>query len=161
MREIQLTQNKVTLVDNDDFEELNKYKWYFGPNGCAARAIKGKTVLMHRVIMNPPSNLLVDHIDGNPLNNCKNNLRITNKYGNKRNCKSHINSASKYKGVTIFPKRKTRFAASIRIDNKLIWLGRFKIEEEAAKSYDEKAREYFGEFGRYNFPLPGEQSALR
>ena len=162
MKEIKLTKGKCTIVDDGNFEELNKYRWHLGPGGCASRGSNRTTILMHRTIMDAPIGLVVDHIDGNPLNNTKSNLRLTDRFGNKRNSKSQVNSASKYKGVTSFPKRKKRkWAASIRVNNKLIFMGRFETEEEAAKIYDAKAREYFGEFGRYNFPLEGEQSALR
>ena len=81
-KEIKLTQNKVTVVDDADFEELNKYKWcamktHTG-KWVAARAqpITNKTILMHRQIMRAPSSKQVDHRDGDSLNNQRENLRL-------------------------------------------------------------------------------------
>lgn len=162
MKEIKLTKNKFTVVDDEDFDRLIEYRWHLGPGGCAARSWnKGEATLMHRIIMDAPKGLMVDHIDGNPLNNTKKNLRICGREENLRNTKSSKNSVSKYKGVTLFPKRKVKkWAASIRVGGKLNFIGRFETETQAALIYDSEARKHFGEFGRYNFPKDGEQSAI-
>lgn len=80
MKEIKLTQGYATKVDDEDFEKLNKVNWYVSIYKNHARAesrqwIKGKLVRMHRIIINCPEDLVVDHIDGDSLNNQKDNLR--------------------------------------------------------------------------------------
>ena len=84
MKEIQLTQGKVALVDDEDFEYLKQFKWHVINNNGKFYVRKqfllsnGKVskVLMHRFIMKPNKDMVIDHLDGNPLNNQKTNLRI-------------------------------------------------------------------------------------
>ena len=161
MKLIPLTQGLSAQVDDHWFEELNQHKWFAQKDKrtlYAARKIKdnGKTtvIYMHRVIMNTPDGLYVDHRDHNGLNCLEENMR---------NCTNQQNSmnrlpfgASIYKGVS-FDKRKrkskvvTYIEAKIKLNGKQIRIGRFKTEEEAAHAYDEKAKEYFGEFANLNF----------
>jgi len=93
VKEIKLTQGQVTIVDDEDFEELNQYKWtahnatkkdksdYF----YAIRCVNKKMIRMHRVLMNPPDDMQIDHINRNPLDNRKENLRICTHSVNQRN----------------------------------------------------------------------------
>jgi len=79
MKEIQLTQGKIALVDDGDYEKLNQFKWYtikIRSLFYAARERQNKTILMHRIIINAPERLYTDHINGNPLDNRKINLRL-------------------------------------------------------------------------------------
>ena len=128
MREIKLTQGKVALVDNEDFEWLNQWRWYFD-NGYAAR--RSKKILMHRVIMQAKKGQLVDHIDHNTLDNRKQNLRIATRSQNNMNAYIRKDSKSKFKGVSLHTNGK--WQATIRNQ----YLGLFVTKEEAALAYNQ------------------------
>lgn len=156
---------KQILVDNEDYSSMLQHTWYIikGVNTFYAvsnicRNGWAKRIWMHREILNDPTGKVVDHKDGNGLNNQKNNLRACTRRENGRNRKSHKGSSSKYLGVSLNAKRKHGYrywTANIRDEKRLIWLGQFpftkKGEIEAAKKYDEKAKEIFGEFANLNF----------
>lgn len=138
MKEIQLTQNKVALVDDEDYDILNKYNWCAHLEGNVFYATrcpgKGNYQRMHRVILSPiPSGLEVDHIDGNGLNNQRSNLRIVTRRVNQQN--RHINDKkSRYPGI-FYSKKDRVFIARIRIHGERRFLGYFKNEIEAANQY--------------------------
>lgn len=158
-REILLTQGKIALVDDQDFEWLSQWKWYAARDNhrfYAHRAayvegeVRQATVRMHRVIMYAPHGVLVDHRDGDGLNNTRDNLRLCN---NKQNCHNQgiaINNKSGYRGVS-WETRYGKWRAIIMVDGKLRSLGYHATPEEAAVAYDAAARELHGEFARLNF----------
>lgn len=158
MKEILLTKNKSALVDAENFSFLNQFKW--SARLCAdryyaitAQSIGGKVVAeyMHRMIMNPPVGMVVDHINGNTLDNRKKNLRICTHAENGRN--RNINKGRQFKGVIeLILKKSTKFKAQIFYEGKVLYIGQFETAEMAAKAYDAKARELFGEFAKLNFP---------
>jgi hypothetical protein len=117
--------------------------WY------AKAHIGNKTVLMHRVITMALKEQKIDHINGNGLDNRKENLRLATNRQNSWNSKSTIGS-SKYKGVS-WCKQKNKWRTRIYFNGKDIHLGFFVNEKDAAKIYDEIALKYFGEFARINF----------
>lgn len=153
MKEIKLTQGKVALVDDGDFNYLNQFTWYVHKQRTgshyAYNNIKRKNIAisMHRLIMDTPPSMDVDHIDGNGLNNQKNNLRNCTRSQNNANRKP----IGKYKGVS-YPGKYIR--AKINIDRKSIHIGYYKTDKLAALAYDKKARELYGEFAYLNFPDP-------
>lgn len=152
-RHIALTQGYLALVDADDFEWLNQYKWtalVTGGNVYAIRNEKGKVILMHREIMQPPKGMVVDHIDGHGWNNLRLNLRTCTRRQNLCNTRPR-GGRSQYKGVR-YEKRREKWIAEITHKGKKHYLGAFDDEIEAAKAYDRKAVELFGEFARLNFP---------
>ncbi len=157
-RRIPLTQGKYAIIDLDDFERLNKHKWYAvrGKNTFyAARTIRvGKkriSIKMHREVIHPPDHLFVDHINRNGLDNRKVNLRPATHVQNSWNTrKSRRPAYSKYRGIT-FRKGPQKWAAMIRVAGNKIFLGSFEDELEAAKAYDEAAKKYHGEFASLNF----------
>ena len=104
---------------------------------------------MHRVINDTPKILGTDHIDGNPLNNQKSNLRNATKSQNGMNRKSNRNSSSKYKGIS-WNKQNKKWRGEIQKNKKRYGLGYFKSEIEAARAYNKKALELFGEYARLN-----------
>ena len=157
MKRIPLTQGKFTIVDDEDYEELVKHKWYAQKRGNLYYAERGvyekKTRKRHLVRMSHQvlgvlPGIVIDHINGNPLDNRKSNLRICTLGENARNARK-TRGTSKYKGVRWYkPLRKWR--AQIWHNNKSIHLGYFTNEQEAAKIYNKKAKELFGEFARLN-----------
>ena len=90
-----------------------------------------------------------DHKNGNGLDNQKHNLRTCSQAQNNRNAKKRENCSSKYKGV-YWDKKNKKWRARIYLNKKEICLGRYKNEIDAAKAYDEKAKELFGEFAQPN-----------
>ncbi len=155
-RLIPLTQDKFAIVDEEDYEWLCQYKWHASKKGrtwYAASQRSKKRLTMHRVILNAPKGLVVDHINHNGLDNRKENLRLCTYAQNSQNSRPHnrLNKWSQYKGVT-FDKKRNYFKALIQHNKKKYFLGSFKNEIKAAKAYDKKAREFFGEFAYLNFP---------
>ena len=108
---------------------------------------KHKGYFMHRVILNPPEGMDTDHINRNPLDNRRCNLRISTRTQNNANSKLRVNNTSGRKGVS-WDKYRCIWSASIRIHGKTIHLGRFNELEQAANAYSEKARVLFGVYAR-------------
>ncbi len=151
---IPLTQGRFAIVDADDYGRLCQYKWYCRStkNQFYAFRTEAKDILsMHREIMNAPKGLLVDHIDGNGLNNRKSNLRLCTYSQNARNKRPSPNCYSRYKGVT-WHRYHNKWYASIHKSGRSTFLGCFDDEIEAALAYDKMAGELFGEFAYLNFP---------
>jgi len=151
---IPLTQGKFAIVDADDYDELSRYKWHVNKGGrtyYASSQKKGKAIKMHRLIAGAPKGLFVDHINHNGLDNRKRNLRLCTRLENIRNQLPRRGGSSQYKGVC-WRKREKKFVATICVDGKKLYLGYFDDEIEAAKAYDKKAKELFGQFAYLNFP---------
>ncbi len=156
-KEIQLTQGKVAVVDDDLFNYLNQFKWYANNlNGkfYAVRRFmvkKGKqsVILMHRDIMKPNKGFVIDHIDGDTLNNSINNLRICKHEENLRNQKINKNNKSGFKGV-YFCKQRNKFRAEIKKDRQKYFLGLFIDPKDAASAYNKAAIKFHGEFAKLN-----------
>jgi len=146
-----LTQGKVAEVDEGDLKRLAAHKWYAAFNGThwyARTAINRTKVYMHRFLMNPGDGYQVDHIDGNTLNNCRNNLRVCTNHQNRMNQKKRP-GRSKYKGVIWF-KQTGKWQACITLNKKKRHLGYFFCEKEAARVYNKQAKKLFGRFARLN-----------
>lgn len=163
MKEIQLTRGKSVFVDDEDYEDLAKYKWHTLKGTQTFYAVRwsknpeGKRVLllMHRIIMDASPNKFVDHIDGNGLNDCKSNLRLCTQQENNFNKQASSNCSSRFLGVslskrTIKGKTYTGWRSTIKAFGKWEHIGYFKTEEEAATAYNERAKILFGEFARIN-----------
>lgn len=160
MERIKLTQNQYALVDDEDYEELSKHKWYakkttYGGFVAARNSPeingKKKTIRMHRFIMAASAAMEVDHHNQNTLDNQRHNLRVCTKNQNQQNALSHKNSSSRFKGVS-WNKRLGKWCAQIQLNKKNRYLALFYSEEAAAVAYDKRAVELFGEFARLNFP---------
>jgi hypothetical protein len=156
MKEIKLTKGQVALVDDDDFEHLNHFKWkvYFSESAnsyYATRKINGKHIAMHRILMNTVgTNLVIDHKDHNGLNNQKQNLRIATKSQNGANRQIRKNATSKFLGVH-WDKSRNKWRAAIKSSNqKQKTIGRFENETEAALAYNDYALKLHGEFANLN-----------
>ncbi len=161
MKKIKLSQRKYALVDDEDYEYLNQWKWcvckrkktsyaigLIKINGCRTQ------VLMHRLIMNTPPIMETDHIDHDGLNNQKSNLRNCTKQQNAWN--RQATGSSKYRGVSVYFVTHKHciskyIAAHISVNSKSVHLGHFKTEEDAARAFDQAAKKHHGEFANLNF----------
>lgn len=150
MKKIQTSKpNEFAIVDDEDYEYLNQWKWSYS-NGYAIKRNQKSSIGMHRLILKVPNNMVIDHINHNRLDNRKENLRICSKKQNSYNQKwKKENNYSKYKGVT-WAKHTKRWKVSIKKDSKTKFLGYFNSEIEAAKKYNEAALTYFGEYAKLN-----------
>jgi len=153
MKAIELTQGKYALVDDDLYEELSRYKWYY-KLGYAARndyiaPYTQITVRMHRFVINAPKGIMVDHINGNMLDNRKINLRLCNSSENQANSCLRVDNKSGYKGVC-YHKRINKWQSYINNKRKRIHIGYFETDREAGIAYNKKAKELFGDFALIN-----------
>ena len=147
MKYIQLTQGKFALVDDEDFENVNHFKWFYEKSGYACRRKSGRSIRMHRFITNAPENMEVDHINGNGLDNRQENLRICTHKENIRNAKVRKDNTSGYKGV-YWHRLAKKWQARVFFNGKHISLGYFDTKDKAANAYNQAAKQYFGDFIR-------------
>jgi hypothetical protein len=150
-RFIPLTQGKFAMVDTADYEWLSRYKWHaikVAGNFYACRKEGGKTILMHRQIMQPPQRKVVDHKNNNSLDDHRHNLRICTQQQNMCNRRPH-GSESGFKGVT---RHRDKWSARVKHRGKQYYLGHFDDPVEAARARDRKARELAGEYAWLNCP---------
>lgn len=135
------------LIDDEDFERVNQYSWSLTRKYYNSYAVRANQIILSRFIMRiKDPKICVDHIDGNTLNNQKSNLRICSTQENLRNKRSRTDT---YKGITY---NGFSWLAQIQHRGLNYYLGSHDTPEKAAKAYDAKAKELFGEFARLNFP---------
>lgn len=158
MREIPLTRGMVAIVDVEDFPLVSAYKWRASPDCRTFYAHRGqrtngryKLIQMHRMILQPPSGIDVDHINGDGLDNRRSNLRLATGSDNNANRIRLLTNTSGRRGVT-WHRQAKRWQAGITRYRKRIHLGLFTDLDAAARAYDTAARALFGEFARPNFP---------
>lgn len=162
MREIILTRGHYAQVDDEDFEWLSQFKWYCG-NGYAMRGVvdpvtkKQRTIYMHHEIMKPSPGYEVDHVNGRGTDNQRENLRIALHQQNGANKRPQ--KGKRFKGLC-WNKQLAKWQAHIGVNGKVLYLGLYTSEREAALAYDAAARKHFGEFAHLNYPNQGEQTAL-
>jgi hypothetical protein len=160
-RRIPLTQGKYAIVDPEDYERLNKYKWYAirskntfyaGRHSRPPKGRKRQYIKMHRVVLRPPRGLIIDHINHNGLDNRKANLRAVTYAQNTLNrvWVKPPHAHSRYKGVT-WHKAQRKWQVQICYNGKHRTVGYFDNELDAAKAYDEAAKKYHKEFAVLNF----------
>lgn len=155
MKTITLTRGFVALVDDDDYERLSLQKWRAVKYGHVWYAIHGnhhkKDEFMHRVIMNAAPSQIIDHWNGDGLDNQRGNLRFADDSINQQNRHRLTTNTSGYRGVT-FHKQCNKWQAGIKKFGKTYHLGLHVTKEEAARAYDEGARRIYGPMARTNFP---------
>lgn len=157
MKIIPLTQGKVALVDDQDYEELAKHNWFAHRRDYLFYATrngridgKRKMISMHRVILNADENQDVDHRDRNGLNNTRKNLRLATCSQNQGNARRRADNTSGFKGVQIHPQRKSiMWHARISLNGKRRSLGCFNTPEEAHAAYCAAATHHRREFARF------------
>lgn len=151
MAEIELTQGKITEVDEADLPVLAPYAWYAirrKRTWYAQTNSPAGLMLMHRLLVGVEG-VGVDHIDGNGLNNRRVNLRVANQTQNNANQRVRAGGSSRFKGVS-WSEERSKWVAQIAVNGKRRNLGRFLDEEEAARTYDRAALDAFGTFARTN-----------
>lgn len=160
MKEIQLTKGYTAIVDDEDFERINAFKWRVLPSGdnlygsrTEQKNKKKSNILMHRLILGiTDKSIKIDHKNGNGLDNRKENLRSSTRNQNARNLtRKRSNNTSGYRGVS-FEKYSGKWMAYIYVEGKQKKLGRYLDQLDAAKAFDKAAKELFGEYcGKLNF----------
>ncbi len=155
MKKIILTQGKVALVDDKDFEYLVNWTWYYSIRGYAELYERGKTIRMHRVVLERKLGHSdfedTDHINGDSLDNQRDNLRPATHVQNSYNRGKNKNNTSGYKGVDQYAQT-GKWRARIQVNGKNTCLGYFYNKIIAARAYDRAAIKYHGEFICLNFP---------
>ncbi len=143
-----LTKGKYAVIDIKDIELVTPYQWYFDGKYAATNLPEGRGKLrLHRLLINPETGLVTDHINGDRLDNKRNNLRMCSSSANNQNRPN--NNKNGYRGIT-WNKRRKKWVAQISIDNKNKGLGYFITKEEAAEAYNAVASKLHGEFARLN-----------
>ncbi len=159
MREIPLTQGKVALVDDEDYERVAQFNWhavkhreiwYAQRNLISPKTGRRTTQHMQRFILDTCTAPHIDHRDCDGLNNQRYNFRPCTHAQNFRNRGAQRNNTSGYKGVT-WSAIKNRWLAAIQVDSTKMHLGNFRDPVEAARAYDAAAAQHFGEFAVLNF----------
>lgn len=154
----QIGKNLTVLIDSEDYERVSKFKWYPVENGSGqiyayTKIIdndtkRRKTILLHRFIMCPSINKLIDHKNHKTLDNRKSNLRICNTSQNNANGKKHKDNTHGFKGISLFKNKKKELVywrARIRF-NKKEYVTYHKEKIDAIKSYNSMAEKFYGEF---------------
>lgn len=166
MKVIELTKGQVAIVDDEDFERVAQWRWQCVtcPDGLmyarrsqylggGASNCKLADIRMHHLILPQKSGFVVDHKNGNGLDNRRENIRYATSGQNRANSKTNKNSQTGIKGVSYRPKFKRPWVAAIASGDgpgKKKHLGYFNTPEEASAAYVLAAKERFGEFTRSN-----------
>jgi len=150
MREIKIGKNHCGLIDKEDYAKVGEFNWSKTASGYACRNINKPnktTFLMHRVIMSAKKGQIIDHKNGNKLDNRKSNLRFCSVMENSQNSKVRQNTATGYKGVT---ESHNQFFSKIQFFKKVVSLGSYESAEKAGFVYNKAAKILFGEFALLN-----------
>ena len=155
MKEIQLTKGQITLIDDEMFDRVNYFKWCALTHGDSFYAVSSIVldgryhfIYMHRLIMGFPDSI-IDHADGNKLNNQCYKLRYATKSQNSMNSKKMIGTSSMYKGVSWVPMR-GRWLSQVVVNGSHYHIGYFTSEIDAGIAYNNEIIKYHGEFARLN-----------
>ena len=157
---VPLTQGYEAIIDAVDIEKVTGRNWYAIRDHRSARVSaatsvvadgKKQTIYMHRVVL-PADDLMVDHANGEALDNRRANLRVATPSQNTANCHAHIKNKSGMKGIWYDAKRGV-FVANIGVGGKKKHIGRYQTADEAANAYDLAAIKFFGEFAKVNRAL--------
>jgi hypothetical protein len=161
LKEIPLTQGMVAIVDDEDYERVSRHRWYalavpttgnvYAATGVGSGVGDNRKMYMHTLIMGEDAEgRTVDHRTGEGLDNRRSNLRWATSSQQKMNARKRSDNTTGFKGVFLDPKRQ-RYYVQVQLNGKRHCVGRFDTAEQAARAYDSKARELFGDFARTNF----------
>lgn len=151
MKVIELTNGQTSFVSDQDAPLVSKFKWRYALINGLPYVQQATTPypLLHRFLLNAKKGQIIDHINGNGLDNRRDNLRFCTHTQNMWNRKVHKNSSSGYRGVH---KNRNAWCARIAVNKIRIRLGSFERAVDAAKAYDKVAKLHYGVFARLNFP---------
>lgn len=152
MRQIELTQGKIALVDDEDAGRVSLYPWHavkIREEFYAATTISGRRMYLHRFITEAPRGFDVDHVNHDGLDNRRKNLRVCTHQQNLVNQKKQSGRSSRYKGVT-WDKSRNRWRAQTKVLGRAVYLGYFRSEIQAAGAYDNFMRDLHGEYALLN-----------
>jgi len=140
-----------SIVDDDDYVWARTLAWSLDSKGYAKHLFipEMKMRKLHRMIMNAPDGVQVDHINGDKLDNRKSNLRLCSNAQNQRNRPIQKNNTSGYKGV-VWMSDRNKWRAQVFLDGKNHIVGCFDSPRDAAIAYNQKALELHGEFAKLN-----------
>ena len=144
---VPLTQDEYAIIDVCDYDKVKDHRWFLTAQKYAGTNINGTGVLLHRMIMNNPSGMLVDHINGDRIDDRRCNLRLASALENSWNTKAKNSSSTGYKNIS---KIKNSWQVMLRINGLSTYLGRFPTLEEALEVRNAAYREHRGEFARYD-----------
>jgi len=159
-RRIKLTRGKYAIVDVDDFERLNRYKWHCTRCGYAKRAVYKRCdngrrqveIYMHKMVCPAPEGMIVDHINRKSHDNRKANLRVATQKQNVWNRKFvRKGGKTRYNGIR-WDKNREKWQVRLTINGRRESFGYYADEVEAARAYDRIAKKYRGEYAYLNFP---------
>jgi len=151
-----VTNGKSFVFDRQDSEIVKSYYWTVEKNGYVRTNIKNKNIRLHRLIMDCRSDEVVDHINGDPADCRRKNMRVTTIRKNSYNKKISSRNSTGYKGVS-FDRKKKLFGAYINPNGKTKRLGYFEKAEEAAIAYNTAASFYYGDFAKLNMIREGNK----
>lgn len=156
---VKTSSGVVFFIDKDDEWVLKDYCWHVNGGGRIQSHMRGKNseiTVLHRLIMNCPEDMVVDHINGNPLDNRRCNLRIVTQQQNAMNHKIRLDNTSGTTGVC-FNKRNKKWAAHINFNNESIHIGYFDNFEDAVAARKSAEEKYFGEYSYDNSRVNNQQ----
>ena len=173
VKEIFLTQGKIAIVDEADYELVNSLKWYYAARTGRFKHLPGyavrnwrfedgsrRTVFLHDFLMGSKPGQKVTFINSETLDCRRENLRFATKVEIQRHQRIQTNKSLQFKGVD-FNKKANVFRARIQISGKTHMLGFFPTDVEAAQAYDAAARKHFGELAAVNFADENELTCLK
>jgi len=142
-----------TIVDNQDFEHFNQWRWQLTHKGyvrrCEKREGKVRAFYLHREIKGAKENEEVDHWNGYRHDNTRRNLRFCTDSQNSGNAKCHADAGTPFKGVS-FHKASGKWMAQMCGAGRRVYLGLFTDPKSAALAYNVAAQKQWGEFARLN-----------
>lgn len=155
MKVLEISKGMQTLLDDDTYDWLSAWRWCpvmdrRGYTYVRRTSREEGTLLMHRLITGAQKGFVVDHINHNTLDNRRENLRLCTRSQNAQNAYGQRETSSKYKGVCFERRGLKRWRASMKLDQKSIFIGNFATEREAARAYNQRAKSTFGEFAKLN-----------
>lgn len=158
MKYIELTKGQRATVDDEDWPYLSQFRWWFDGMYAQGR-VNGKQVRMHRLLLNPPKGSMVDHANGDRMDNTRANIRVCshgeNEWNKAKKHRHRNDGHSKYKGVTR-DVRRGMWVSRTTFNGRSVHIGSFVSEIDAARAFDDWAREHHGQFAHVNFPLMPE-----
>ena len=147
-KKIPLSNGQFAIVDDEDYELVSRYKWHTMANSNGGHQYAATKLRMHRLIMDAPPGYMVDHINGDTLDNRKSNLRLCTNSQNQQNTGSRGGS-SQFKGVS-FQVKRGKWIAAFQYDTIRYYCGMWDSEEDAARAVDKKRGEVCGDFASKN-----------